>query len=98
VSTVLNDIEKYRTICLVHRFLYYVLDDPLISDAAYDRFERTLKALVEANPQTASRAPLAGICPLSRPGSSIAEDYPRRIEILAESLRAFARRKGTEEH
>lgn len=85
-NPIVDEIAKYRTICLIHRYLYYVKDNPLVSDAQYDVFERKLKALVESNPKLARMAAYAGICPLTRPGSSLADDYPRRIEQLAESL------------
>ena len=36
-----------------HRYRYYVLDQPTLSDAEYDALERELKALEEAHPDLA---------------------------------------------
>lgn len=83
---IIADIAKYRTICLVHRYLYCVKAEPIISDESYDVFERKLKTLVETNPQLEGLATFASDCPTRNIGSSVAEDYPRRIEQLAESL------------
>jgi DNA ligase (NAD+) len=44
-------IEKLRDIIREHEYRYYVLDDPEISDAAYDRLMNELKQLEAANPE-----------------------------------------------
>jgi hypothetical protein len=86
-------IQKYRTICLIHRYLYYVKDSPIIADLAYDTLERKLKTLVEGFPELAAKAAFGEICPVTHPGSSFPEDYPRRVEQLAESLLAYSGRR-----
>ena len=53
---IVAEISKFRTICLIHRYLYYVKSDPMISDQEYDVFERKLKALVTQNPGLAFEA------------------------------------------
>ena len=83
---IVAEISKYRTICLIHRYLYYVKSDPLISDQQYDVFERKLKALVTQHPSLAFEAENQAFCPINNVGSDNPEDYPRRIEQLAESL------------
>lgn len=49
---------------LEHRYRYYVLNEPSITDYEYDLLER--KALKEAGPDS----------PLHKPGSDKASDYP----------------------
>lgn len=44
-------IEKLRDTIREHEYRYYVLDDPEISDAAYDRLMNELKELESANPK-----------------------------------------------
>ena len=43
-------IEKLRDVLRHHEYRYYVLDDPEISDAAYDRLMNELKELEASNP------------------------------------------------
>jgi DNA ligase (NAD+) len=43
-------IEKLRDVLRHHEYRYYVLDDPEISDAAYDRLMNELKQLEASNP------------------------------------------------
>lgn len=47
-----NRIEKLREEIDHHIYRYYALDDPEISDAAFDSLMRELRELEEANPQT----------------------------------------------
>ncbi|GAC1615741.1 MAG: NAD-dependent DNA ligase LigA [Candidatus Acidiferrum sp.] len=44
-------IEKLRESIRHHEYRYYVLDDPQISDAAYDRLMQELKEMEEAHPK-----------------------------------------------
>lgn len=60
---------------LAHRFLYYVLDDPAISDFEYDRLERRARSLLPLD------SPVHGV------GSSLRSSYPEEIEALALSMR-----------
>jgi len=83
---VISEIARLRTICLIHRYLYYVKSEAIISDQAYDVHERKLKKLVADNPTLEYEADNFSYCPTRIVGSSLADDYPRRIEQLAESL------------
>lgn len=85
---IVAEISKYRTLCLIHRYLYYVKSSPLISDQQYDVFERKLKALVTQHPSLAFGADNQSYCPVANVGSDNPEDYPRRVEQLAEDLLA----------
>jgi len=56
---------EHRT--LVHRYRYYVLNAPTLSDYEYDLLERAaLKTVGEGSP-------------LLKPGSDRHEDYPARV-------------------
>lgn len=46
-----QQIQKLREQIEHHEYLYYVLDQPEISDAEYDKLTRRLQALEEAHPQ-----------------------------------------------
>jgi len=52
---------------LVHRYLYYVKDSPIISDYIYDQLERDARTVC---PET---SPVHGI------GSSLASSYPEKV-------------------
>ena len=45
-----QEIERLRDKIRHHEYLYYVMDDPEISDAAFDRLMNRLKELEAANP------------------------------------------------
>ena len=45
-----SEIAQLRRDIRRHEYLYYVLDDPEISDAAFDRLMNRLKQLEEAHP------------------------------------------------
>ena len=64
-----NDLELE---VLIHRYIYYVLDDNIISDYAYDRLERKARDLL---PPT---SPVQGI------GSSLASSYTEDIKQEAQ--------------
>jgi DNA ligase (NAD+) len=51
VKDVKREIEELREKLRYHEYRYYVLDDPEISDAAYDRLMERLKELEAAHPQ-----------------------------------------------
>jgi hypothetical protein len=88
-----QQIKKRRRQCLIHRFLYYVKAEPLISDAQYDVMERELKALVAAHPEIERDVEYTAMCPSRVVGSSNLDDYPREIEQIAESLLAASKPK-----
>ncbi len=46
-----SDIEKLREELRMHEYQYYVLDDPLISDAEYDQLMIELRKLEDAHPE-----------------------------------------------
>jgi DNA ligase (NAD+) len=50
-ANVKKEIEELREKLRYHEYQYYVLDDPEISDAAYDRMMNRLKELEEAHPE-----------------------------------------------
>jgi DNA ligase (NAD+) len=53
-QTVKSEIEKLREEIRHHDYRYYVLDDPEVSDAAYDRLMNRLKALEAEHPELIS--------------------------------------------
>jgi DNA ligase (NAD+) len=50
-SQIKNRIEKLRSQLHYHNYRYYVLDDPVISDAQYDRLLRELEDLETRHPE-----------------------------------------------
>lgn len=65
-----NEIERLREEIDYHNYRYYVLDDPVVSDAEYDRMFRRLVELEEANPEL--RSPTS---PTQRVGAPPAEKF-----------------------
>ena len=62
--------------CLVHRILYYVDSNPMITDREYDMLER------DATRQAADNHPI------QKPGSDLPESYPTPLRLLAARLAA----------
>ncbi len=81
-------IVRYRTICLAHRYLYYVKAESIISDVIYDGLERKLRDLIDKYPDIASKSDYNLICPTTTLGSDLADTYPRRIKQMADTLLA----------
>jgi DNA ligase (NAD+) len=50
-AAVKNEIEQLREKLRYHEYRYYILDDPEISDAAFDRMMERLKELESAHPE-----------------------------------------------
>jgi DNA ligase (NAD+) len=50
-SDVAKEVERLREKLRHHEYLYHVMDNPEISDAAYDRLMNQLKSLEAANPK-----------------------------------------------
>ncbi len=50
-ASIKKEIEGLREKLRHHEYRYYVLDDPEISDAAYDKLMERLKALEAAHPE-----------------------------------------------
>jgi len=46
----LSDMESLRDVLKFHEYRYYILNDPLISDAEYDQLYQTLVLIESANP------------------------------------------------
>ncbi len=63
-----------ETQLLAHRYLYYVLSCPVITDYEYDALERA--ALGSLPPES----------PLHKPGSDIASDYSDAVKAYARTL------------
>jgi DNA ligase (NAD+) len=51
---IIRQVETLRKALHHHNYRYYVLDDPEISDAEYDRLMQALKQLEESHPELAS--------------------------------------------
>jgi DNA ligase (NAD+) len=69
-SQIAQKAEALRTALHGHNYRYYVLDDPEISDAEYDRMMQELKQLEENHPQLASPD-----SPTARVGASALEKF-----------------------
>jgi len=91
------DIERLREEIRRHEYLYYVLDDPEISDAAFDRVMNRLKQLESEHPdlltpdsptQRVGGQPREGLAPVRHSTPMISLDNCFSIE----DLRAFDRR------
>ncbi|MGZ8164113.1 MAG: DNA ligase LigA-related protein [Methylobacter sp.] len=65
------DDTMLETNVMVHRYLYYVLDNPVIHDSVYDKMERRAQELLPAT------------SPVHAVGSSLKESYTPEIEALA---------------
>src|ERR1700681_333176 len=50
-AAVKKEMEELREKLRYHEYRYYVIDDPEISDAAYDRLMNRLKELESVNPK-----------------------------------------------
>ena len=57
--------------CMVHRYRYYVMNEPLISDSIYDAMER------KAREEAPEGHPILAV------GSSLADSYPDHIKEIA---------------
>lgn len=65
---------KAEELVLIHRYLYYVLAEPVITDNAYDVLERNARAVCPAESK------VHGI------GSSLESSYPEKIKAKALEL------------
>jgi DNA ligase (NAD+) len=92
-----KEIERLREQIRRHEYLYYVLDDPEISDAAFDRLMTRLKELEAQNPKLVTPD-----SPTQRVGGQPREGFQKvrhRVPMVSldnaflfEELRAFDRR------
>ena len=71
------DVQKYETDVLAHRYLYYVLAEPVLPDLVYDVLEREARA----------------VCPIDSPvhgvGSSLPTSYPSSAILRAKQLQGI---------
>lgn len=73
-------IELEERELMAHRYLYYILNTPIIEDREYDRRERMFLETIE-------EAVGAGDSPLTRAGSDIPKSYTRDQISLALALK-----------
>ncbi len=69
---VAQEIEKLREAIRYHEHRYYVLNDPEISDAEFDRLMRRLQELERAHPELVTPD-----SPTQRVGGAPAEEFPK---------------------
>ncbi|RMG79973.1 MAG: NAD-dependent DNA ligase LigA, partial [Chloroflexi bacterium] len=63
---------ELRSLLNYHSYRYYVLNDPVITNAEYDALFNELKALEEAHPEL-----ITPDSPTQRTGSDLTEDFPK---------------------
>ncbi|MCK4846955.1 MAG: NAD-dependent DNA ligase LigA [Deltaproteobacteria bacterium] len=63
-------IKELRTEIINHNYRYYVLDDPTVTDAAYDRLMRELTAIEEEFPEL-----ITPVSPTQRVGATPSKDF-----------------------
>ncbi|MEH6356356.1 MAG: NAD-dependent DNA ligase LigA [Marinobacter sp.] len=96
-TSVRNRVDQLRTTITDHNHHYYVLDDPQVPDAEYDRLFRELQAIEAEYPELATAT-----SPTQRVGSAVETSFAEvthRIPMLsldnafsADELRDFDRR------
>lgn len=64
----------YEFLVLVHRYLYYVLSEPVISDYEYDAIEKEAR----------KHLPIDNV--VHQVGSSLPSSYPKDVIVYAEGL------------
>ncbi len=63
--------------CMVHRYLYYVLFEPIISDYEYDMLEKEAEKVAPEDH------------PIHRHGSDLKSSYDKKIIDIANNLLGF---------
>ncbi len=76
-ATLLERAEELRRLLDYHSYRYYVLDDPEISDAEFDRLYEELRALEDANPELVTPD-----SPTQRVGAAPSDRF-RKVEHLS---------------
>lgn len=66
-----DQIESLRDVLRFHEYRYYVLNDPLVADAEYDRLYKALEALEQSHPEL-----ITPDSPSQRVGSSLNAAFP----------------------
>jgi DNA ligase (NAD+) len=104
-SKAAKEIEALREKIRHHEHLYYVLDDPQISDAAFDKLMNQLKALEAANPalatpdsptQRVGGAPRSGFQQFRHSVPMMSLDNAFSFETLAEFNKRVTQTTGRE--
>src|SRR5208283_3388869 len=79
-----REAEALRAELRRHEHLYYVLDQPEISDAEYDALMRRLRELEEAHPELArADSPTGRVGESARASSGCASSSSRSLRIRA---------------
>ncbi|MCG8670958.1 MAG: NAD-dependent DNA ligase LigA [Pseudomonadales bacterium] len=96
-SKLQQEIDQLREILRDHNYRYYVLDDPQVPDAEYDRLFRQLKKIEEENPDL-----ITPDSPTQRVGAQALDEFHQvthRVPMLSldnvfneEELQAFDKR------
>ncbi len=76
-ANIVNKVNALRKVLHRHNYLYYVLDNPEVSDAEYDRMMRELTALEEAWPE---------LCEPDSPTSRVGAPPLSKFETIAHSI------------
>jgi len=76
-STVHQEVEQLRNELNEHNYRYYVLNQPSVSDAEYDRLMRRLQQLEEQHPQLQTPD-----SPTQRVGASPRDDLPEYTHVM----------------
>ena len=74
-----DDIKLFRQLvcwCLIQRFRYYVINEPLVTDTEYDHVEKFVLEMREEADYLRRM-----YCPLELIGSSRRQDYPVFIRL-----------------
>jgi DNA ligase (NAD+) len=96
-ASVKKEMEELREKLRYHEYRYYVLDDPEISDAAYDRLMNRLKELEAAHPELVTPdSPTVRVGGAPREGFSTVRHAPPMLSLdnafSYEALRDWDRR------
>jgi len=97
MSTIKNEVEALRAALNEHNYRYYVLDEPTVPDAEYDRLFRRLQSLEKDHPEL-----LSASSPTQRVGASPLDSFKQirhKLPMLSldnafsdEDFSAFSRR------
>lgn len=70
-KTVAKEVEKLRDVLRFHEHRYYILNDPLISDAEYDQLFKALEKLESENPKI-----ITSDSPTQRVAKGLTKEFP----------------------
>src|SRR5690348_4799156 len=106
ISTAAREIEDLREKIRHHEYLYYVLDDPKVSDATFDRLTEQLKKLEAVHPdlvtpdsptQRVGGAPREGFRQVRHKTPMMSLDNAFSFEALAEFNRRVCQTTGRDQ-